>query len=683
MNKNHIFINEIVERVANHNISSITDFWEDVFKAAKTQTSYDASFFSCPQWEEIYKFISTYSFQFALYNEDFHKLFNTLIKIGNELYNIFVGDSCPSNIDSKFENYLSQYFKLVNLLQSKKILQDEYNGKFKFLNALKTGYINDEQSCFRLFSPIIIERLRTFARFITNTSNRDSKIYKNITYSVLKNMLTADIYSEGEICTLTCDSSGLHTINRYDLSSINSVSALTWLDKILANDSDELKVLVLGNVDNVSEINVLGDILSNIKSRKFEIDILFNVNNKDCCFKPYISENVIINVNQICYSKFFSLHYIDDIPQALNIYDVILLQDVPNIYTWDYTSIRKTTSDFPEHDTEYKTRYNRFSFKDIEVYKYTPINVLLSRLNMISTGKDVYGDTIEYNLNTSLIDWIQEYLKSIPKRRDAYILISKQYSIDNSEYSDLNYISCESSNLSDFYCINLSNKPKKNIKLLKDTSKKTYMVFSLWDILKNIDFSLLNSYRDIYQDAMSINIKMTWDFSEKHFLFEVCSDSKFNQAKLEEFLNDIFKQVFEPKDNVFSIRLKQAFLNTVYSQLEYLEDAVFYCTLQDSLASNIDFDIKFNNFIEKRICPQSQPIYWSTIKILKYFDYDVTIGDRIWVIKRIFEKNKQIYTKCGLYTLNTLIKYVREICENYSYTDSNLYKHSITYLIFN
>lgn len=756
----------IVESIVEHPVSSESEYWGDIHRAIMPLIASNKDFFAPPQWKKIRTWLEENSFRFYLNKKEFDALFDYLITSSAAMYDAFMGDAFPPNVPELCGRYLSTYYGLVNRLQEWKVLRDDFVSRSQFFYMLKTGYQDSRNNdtsdistglFFRFFSPVFLEEIRIFYSFIdndiwyrSNLSELNKEhikcIYKDIICEKFNHLFFLEVTQLKDRYISTCYNIEVpKLINRDDLSSIEPIRPVRWIDKIKAyvenikrsgkDQQDEIliKVAAIGYVylegDGEycysQELNMFFKTLSKIWSEELEEKYKFEINifpnSKDEYFKKFISfeyecvyfnneNNISVNVKFVDYSKFFSLRSDNtNIFEVIKEHNIVLLEDVPNIYTHEYKLLKRSGKDFPDNVAEYdyESEYNRMDFKNEEFlvlnYKYAPINLLTSKLNLISMNENTYGDTLKYNLAHPFIEFLKHFMASMEEDdqdRYVYIFTSKKSGVVFSDYAQDNFTREERYNAKSFYLITLSNRESKELSMCPGDRKKTFIVFSLWNMLKNIDYSFVENeafYKDILHCekeeacalAMKIYIKMNWDLPNNKFLFEICFDPKLKQRvskpdgqKLEGFLKDLFKIIFSSKRDLFTRCVRRSFLNAVYSQMEYIEDAVFYCVLYNGFIEGNEpsVDIRFADFKERYVYSVNQPIFWNLTSILKLLNENVLRGDWIWEIRRIYEINKGIFIPAGLDGLNVLLQYVMETCEKYGYINSNIYRNLVSLL---
>lgn len=627
----------------------------------------------------------------------------------------------------------------------------------------------DSEFFFRFFSPVFLENLCIFYNFLeydvwyqSKLGNFDKeridkdpknlgkenikRIYKDIIREKFKHLFFLEVtqFNDRYISTYY-NISVPKLMNRDHLSSVEPIRPVRWIDKIVAyvkklelsgkgKTGKTIKIATVGYVNLEGdkdycfsrELNTFYDTLRLIRTQYFNDAYDFEINIFPNALDEYFKEfkdypypyrydqegsGISINVEFVDYSTFFGVNT-SKTPNICNVikdYNIVLIEDVPNVYTHEYKLLKKSGKDFPDvgSDFDYESEYRRIDFKNEDFlvmnYRYAPINLLTSKLNLISMNEDVYGDTLKYKLNQPLIDYLKEYIthfENDPKERNVYIFTSKKSGVEFSDYAQYNFIREERYNAKSFYLTTLSNRKRKDLQMCARGRKKTFIVFSLWNMLKNIDYSFVESggflenvfrckREEVCALATKIYIKMNWDYPNKKFIFEICIDPQIKQHCLESdkqqlanLLEDLFKIIFSSEKNLFARCLRHSFLNAVYSQMEYIEDVVFYCVLYNgfSESNKPSIEVRFTDFEERYVYSVNQPIFWNFTNILKLLNENISYGDRVWEIKRLYENNHEIYQSIGLDTSNVLLQCVKEICEEYGYTDSNIYGNLVSLL---
>lgn len=521
------FEDRIVESILDNPVSSESEYWNSIFSAAKKQIRKNRTFFAKPQWGEICIWAAENSFVFNLNKESYISAFSSLDDTGEELYNAFAEKDCPSNVHKLCSNYLSKYYYLINFLQEQGVLRDDLVYKSPFLHMLKTGYksnkndgtfdINSELF-FRFFSPIFLEELCIFYSFIENdvwyqrkllNNDRDiiTCIYKDIIHEKFKHLFFLDVTHLNDRYISTYFNTNVPKLmNRDNLSSIEPIRPVRWIDKIKAyvenmihsgkakQKGETVKIAAVGYVNlegnkdlcSSSELRMFYETLSRIRAEDFDSNFNFKIdiypNFNDGYFKFIDRDSIYsndkngisVNIKFVDYSKFFSLRSDVEmnISKVISDHNIVLLEDVPNIYTHEYKLLKKSGKDFPYSDksSDYESEYDRMDFKDedflVANYRYAPINLLSSKLNLISMNEDIYEDTLKYKINQPLIDYLQNYLKSLRddvRDHNVYIFTSKKSGVNFSEYAQCNITREERYNAKSFYLITLSNHKSKEL----------------------------------------------------------------------------------------------------------------------------------------------------------------------------------------------------------------------------
>ena len=438
------------------------EYWEALSICICKNKNNFREFLKKPHWGEIKNWLIYNSFKYDLYKDDIEKKFDLLIKTCEVFFKAF--NSCDGQIiNESCINYLGAYYDLVIRLEQSGILRDDLISCSALLQMMMTGYFRQDFSeydskknnyFYFFYSPVFLEKLRIFYNFL-NANEKSEIDNTNIFYDVLREKFIKIFFADINIATkryvTTYYNNGCpYLTDRDDLSSVEPIRPIRWIDKIRAyieccletgekfkineNNEYEISVAVIGYVKldkNSEEGKLYSDELKLFGSTLCLLhpDFVFNVeiyiNNKDRNFSENDEGVMSVGKVNIClhkadYSKLFSpdkspnAHYII-IKEIIDKHDIVFLLDVPNLYTHEYKLFRRSSKSFPDGYFEYNNEYEKLDFQDndylVSNYKYAPIHFLISKINLIAMNTNAYEDTLEYNINAPLIDYLKRYIK--------------------------------------------------------------------------------------------------------------------------------------------------------------------------------------------------------------------------------------------------------------------------------
>lgn len=621
---------------------------------------------------------------------------------------------------------------------------------------------------YRFLSPIILENLcigydylKRGRKSLNNILSSEVKnSISDISFCVLKNMICDIASKKMERCNkndIISNSNRFVSIydnvptplrvKRNDLSGIEFVRPIRWMDKIRAymerqNETENIrpltiKISIFGyvKVDKYiklgAEKKFLSDDLDLLCSSLYseygnEFNFIFHiiVNENDPYFKyaefdkndifkyepdPDIyCPNIEIDISKADYGVIFSPN-----PKGIRNYikenEILLILDVPNLYSYEYRLVQKAY--FPVNSDSkdpYREGYNGINFESIllseNIYD-APIHAFQSKLNIIALNADAYNDILHYQLRDDMIAVLRRCVLCEEKKTDMHILVSYKKSIEYSEIAKKNFAREERNNGKTFGLITVRNTDAKSInKLLVNKGKKNYIIFSLWNLIKNIDIditknkefirffygnvSISDSETKYYQrkscyDTMHIYLKMTWKNGFEQFNFEIF-DEHDNQHKnnfinlnyIKSFLEKLFSLIFHDDNDLVLNCMRSSFYKTIYSQIEYLDDVVFFCLLQTRRWRIIKptFEVALSEFVGKPKLSVNEPECWVQIRAIDKLQSSRFYDEQLQSIKRDFR-----YSGMEDY-VNEFFHDLCFICEKYHYTDTILYNNVIDVL---
>lgn len=637
----------------------------------------------------------------------------------------------------------------------------------KNCNEKKQNFYNN-LVFYRFHSPIILENLCIGYDYLKRGRKSLNSILSfekknnisDIAFCVLKNMICDVASKKMERCIkndIISNSNRFVSIydnvptplrvKRSDLSGIEFVRPIRWMDKIRAfierqNISETEKIypptIKIGIFGYVKVDEYVGveknfysidlDLLCSSLYSEFgkEYNFIFHiiVNKNDPYFKyaefgdedvlkykpgcDIYCPNIEIDISKADYGKIFSPN-----PKGIRKYikenEILLILDVPNLYSYEYRLIQKAY--FPvnsDSEDPYREGYNGINFESIllseNIYD-APIHAFQSKLNVISLNADAYNDILHYQLRDDMIEVLRRYVLFEEKKTDMHILVSYKKSIEYSEIAKKNFARVERNNGKTFGLITARNADATSgNKLLVKKGKKNYIIFSLWNLIKNIDIditknkefisffygnaSISESETKYYQgkccyDTMHIYLKMTWKNGFEQFNFEIFDEHDnrhknnfINLNYIKSFLEKLFSLIFRDDNDLVLNCMRSSFYKTIYSQIEYLDDVVFFCLLQTRRWRIIKptFEVALSEFVGKPKLSVNEPERWVQIRAIDKLQSSRFYDEQLQSIKRDF--------RCS-----GMADYVNEffhdlyfICEKYHYTDTILYNNVIDVL---
>lgn len=741
---------------------STKEYWKIIFNCVKSKQDGNPYFLAEPQWGEIENWLVLKSFKFNIKStqEFIHKKFKVLIETCNAF--VRVSQSDFSEAGSLCFDYLSAYYDLIIGMEQVGLLRDDLSYNSAFLQMMMTGNcqiqynssgeFEDYFDFYGFYSPVFLEKLCLFYDFLNEdewyNKKSDKKmimmIFKDVIQEKFIHMFFSDVNIANKRYVNTYHNVTLpYLINRDNLSSVEPIRPVRWVEKVrsyiecLDGNKEGLKkregkyvikIAAIGYVNifkdskqdilTSDELDMFCHTLNSFYNQSdyvFEVKVyvnakdnyFFDVESYDVKFPPEPDNpenyDISITLQKVDYSVLFAPNKpvnenSELIKDVINQNNIVLILDVPNLYTHEYKLLRKSSNNFPNEGSynNYTQEYCRLDFKNDDFlvlgYRYAPIHFLVSKLNLIAMNADAYEDTLKYKINIPLINYLRAYVKDEGEYlHDVFVFISSKSSINYSEYAEQNFTREERYNGKNFHLIMLRNMKKKTIRACD--AKKNYIVFSLWNLMKNIDYHMFEKpyfFDDVLHSeptkvcayAMQVYIKMKWGDSLKNFEFEICLNNleikkQIDRASLKDLVEELLTIVFSSRNDLFSRCIRHAFSNTIYSQMQYLDDAIFYCLFcsefprKDAPKLLVDF----MSFKEEPVYSVNQPVFWNIVRTLKSLNTKAFFGDQFLAIKREFRNNCMDYSIGGYDSVVPLLQLVELICEKYGYEDSYLYRN--------
>ncbi len=716
------------------------------------------NFWAEPEWEKIHDSIKN---SFFVYSNSTENAFKSLIKASSLLYmDLNHGSTSDDNLQDYFFNYLESYYRLVQRMYAESMFESDASFCPHLVETIESGFVwknNNIGILYRFFSPLFLETLLVFYDFLKSNSDMYksndkvlSRIYKDVAKEKFKRLYAVNSFTDSKGYLITPYNVKVPSYaEKNNLSSIEMVRPIRWLEKIRAYILDNMKsicrssiikVAVIGyvNIDDSidseshslksEELSELSEMLLTLYSDiNFEIHVFLNKHDiyfkklRDNCvyqvdlsttnnnFEKTNNNSIKINVEKMDYTKLLSPDS-NGIKRIIGENNIILLLDVPQLYSNEYRLVQKKPLISNTLEKEYRQEYSSIDLKSIglpEVVNILPIRSLVSKINILRENGSKFNDTILYRINNNIIDALHDIMGNVQNTLTPlpimHILISSRSSVDFSSISDDNYAREERYNGKTFRLITIRNAGKnRNNNLQPYTSvdlsdNKNYIVFSLWNLLKNIDVNMLkNEYSKEFSDmppicvnnSLRINcclmftyIKMTWDsdFTELHFdiKYDAENASYLQKNKYNDYLKwvkktvaSIFNAIFSENIGTITKCIRSASFNTIYSQIEYLDDAIMYCLIKSLHMSDTKpcIIISDGTFNEKPVFSVNMPERWTVVKSLETLQNDSILGDDFIRLRMSISSNMNMSPEEFLFS-------VRKLCRKNGYTNSVLYKN--------
>lgn len=750
-------LSEIFDNVMNLSILSPEEYWKSIFNCVKKNKDRFSEFLAEPQWIGIENWLWLNSFKFNSYKSYINEKFKKLVEKCKRFVEVFKLDDHVSYVSATKScfGYLCAYYDLIISMEQSGVLREDLSYRSSFLQMMMTGYYIPEYDdyrnfdrkeepiyFYRFYSPVFLEKLCLFYDFLAKDEwynkkfgeNKITTIFRDVIKEKFIHMFFSDVNILGKRCVTTYYNVDCpYLINRDYLSSVEPIRPVRWIEKVRSyieycsesgreivknNDGEyEIHIAAIGYVNIFKEdgelysdeLDMFCHTLNLLYPSDYRFDVKIFANKRDNYFfgvdhYGVKSGKVSVSLEKVDYLELFAPNKLEGsksklVKEIIDQNNIVLILDVPNLYTHEYKLFRKSSNDFPYDDSHsYMQEYGQIDFKNDDFlvlgYRYAPIHLLNSKINLIAMNADVYEDTLKYKINTPLIEYLQEHVnKKEDFMHDVHIFISSKTSINYSEYAEQNFTREERYNGKSFHLIMLRNMKKKTIMAFE--GKKNYIVFSLWNFMKNIDYHLLeremlykkilnSDQRSVCAQSMYIYIKMKWSDALNKFEFEICCDKDkleindlIDQALLKNMVRSLLEVVFSSENDLFSRCIRHSFSNTIYSQMEYLDDAVFYCLFYKEFPrKNVpQLIVDFKPFEEKPVNSVNQPVFWTVARSIKNLNKKYFFGDQLLAIKREFRKNSMDYSFGESRSVLSLLKFIVSICEKYGYEGSHLYRN--------
>lgn len=695
----------------------------------------ETSFYQKPDWtgveerffESVYINVNDDNEKFDFYKSLFKKVEDT----NAAMYSCVLNPMCENSSEA-IGAYLDAYFELMcSLLETKLICQEAV--AYKALRSqLLTGYVqnleNDNGLFYRFFSPIIIEKVvmiydftQHFITYYEKISENDKmikEIFRHLYFEKLSRLFYMNVISEKKHYIYTCDNKQYPIIcSREDLSSIMMVKPIRWLDKIRAyieeydSDSDKYKgetirLLVIGYVkiefknkteESSEELRILAQTLNQLyPETNFLFDIL--INKEDLYFKGMKSnvrfdwENVVFEIRKgDYYEEFLPLN----IRKAIMKNDIVLFLDAPCLYEHefmiekDYSVNKNCCANVP-----YENVYAQLKKEDIILptqSKTAPIHRLVSKLNIIGIDRKSQETNFHYALNDSFATFVQGVVDNqnkdiTSKRKDVHILYSSTSSVANSLFALENIAREERYKGKAFRLISFISHAKQDPRkmLLKPSGKmidENFMVFSLWNMVKNIDITMLENEKwrknlgtdsvSACQKLMNVFVKFRWSSDFKQFNYEVKLDKSSQDLNLQFIVyvvEELLRAVLLYNGSSIGNCILNSFYNTIYSQIKTVDDAVFYCLFRTrnwkAIEPRVDYAGEFNDE-SKPVLSVNQPHRWTVVRAINELQKANISLDQYYSVVYELKRNN--------YDAPKLLYDIYNVCENNGYKDCRLY----------
>lgn len=694
-----------------------------------------APFYLKPDWDKVEK-----NFFDLVYCQkgSYKALFNELRMACNKMvYSIEIREK---NVREEIIDYLSAYFNLMSALFEDNIVFQEEVFSSSLCAQLLSGYsknlYNESKTLYGFYSPLIMEKILMIydftLRFAEDLQNLPEQKYEviNKVFCDLYEEKVSKLFYENVIiqqtpCVCTQNNQLFPVIyQRKNLSSIVPIKPIRWIDKIRAYIEKEsveytnqtIKILAIGYVrlDGISENRLISKELDELayvlseryREKNIHFDFHIIVNKKDFWYNSFFKKKH--NSHKIaCYDNFVTFHIqrrdyqkvfrVSQICEYLKGNDIILFLDNPNLYENDL-DIERGYIGFPVSST-YAKYYEQLDKTDCILTKKSsdaPIHHLISRINIIGIDRKEQASVFHYRLNTPFMNFLKDELKEIEKRQpenakreiDVHLLYSSTNSVTNSSYALGDNAREEQYDGKEFRLISFyaNNNTKPSFMEKSKNDKKSFVVFPLWSMLKNIDIHLLERNEKLRENLkpnidekslswklMNVFIKLGWssNFHEFQYWIDIRKKAQdLDKSYVRKMTEELLTAVLHHNQSAIGKCILQAFYNTIYSRICTIDDVVFYCLFRNRRWEVIQPQIiDMGNFIseekERKFFSINQPNRWTLVRAINTLQQPALLSDQYYTVAYELKNNG--------YTISKLLYDIREVCEEQGYTKCRLY----------
>lgn len=731
----NLFCNKLFESFKSGDEFSFENYLQ-VF-LGDTQEVHENIFFKKPEWEDVKNnFFSLVYF----YDEDRNQkkefygiLFEKLCNITENMYSSIL-NSRFKDAEFTMKEYLEVYFDLLHCLLKSELINQEHFVYQELREQLLTGYmcnINKSKSLFyRFFSPVIIEKIMMIYDFtiqfketieeINEEHKMIKEIFKHLYFEKISRLFNMNIISSNKKhYVYTVDNRKYPIVcEREALSSIMMIKPIRWLDKIRAYveeyDSQGNKyinqtvsLMILGYVKLESkngtisseELKFLDETLKELYPQtKFNFDVF--INDKDPYYESFKSdiklgwENSKFNICKKNHNEIISPIYIY---QEIEKHDITLFLDSPCLYEHElmiekWNSVENGISE----KVPYRKVYDNLNKEDIVLplqSKEVPIHRLISKFNVIGIDRRSQEMYFHYVLNDSFATYLQSMMtdkEETIKRKDVHILYSSTNSVANSSFALKNLAREERYKGKAFRLISFVANAKQDPKklLLKQSQKnmeENFMIFSLWNMLKNIDITMADNVKwrkclgtdsvHICRDLMNVFVKLYWSSDFKSFKYQIKTNASakyLNMNVVKYSVNELLNAVLVYNSSSIGNCVLNSFYNTIYSQIKTLDDAVFYCLFRTRNWSVIDPSVLYDGEFSdegKPVLSVNQPHRWTVVRVINELQKPSISLNQYYSIAFELKRNN--------YDAPRFMSDIYDICEKKGYKKCRLYQNLV------
>lgn len=731
------FLKRYTDNLFSSSVDLELSFDEYLFLFLKNNDA-NNSFFQIPDWRVIQEkfFESVYlsdKKSISIISKLFCKLDTDINDITKVITPFFIERKSSTKVKTFIDNYLNTYYKLINTLLDFKIMQQEYFNNSLLRDQIITGYINniDGEHCnnyYRFYSPVIIEKVRMTYDFTMsfikgyNKINKDDheiiSIFQHLYLEKVSRLFFMNIIDKNKEQYIYSNDNVKYPIlcNRKNISSIMMVKPIRWIDKIRAYveeysddarkySGDTIKVMVVGYVKleiidpkNVEskELNDLSRTLCQLyPDIKFIFDIYYS--KYDVYFnaleekKIELGDKVKFNISDEDYSNIFMP---STLREKIEEHDIILILDSPALYENEvYVQKDNNFIQRKYDELSYKQLYDDLDKESIILpleSRMAPIHRTIAKLNIIRLKRGEEGTSFHYILNTPLVSYVRDIMDQINasvgnRRKDIHILYSSTNSVANSRFALENIAREERYKGKSFRLISFlahaQNDPGKSLLYVrKGKNKDIYMTFSLWNIIKNMDITLIEdeslinklgtNKNNIMTDLRFVFVKMMCSPDFRNISYRISIDSRakhLDKTEIKILVDQLFNAILNYSDTTIGNCILYSFYNVIYSQIQTIDDAVFYCLFRtrnwEIIKPKINFEGEFDD--SRPVLSVNQPHRWTVVRAINELQKESFSS----------EKNaKLIYElKRNNYDADELINNIYRVCERYGYVDSRLF----------
>lgn len=681
-----------------------------------------------------------------------------------EQYKLYKESMCENSIISDDEGiileYLDAYSKLLIAIYMCNV-REKANPAARLLSEVfhfGCSYVENGRSYAQKFSPFVVSGLYLFAKNLENYKSCAEfvgldDVQKNIFARILANnalfrLRRYNIFAvkggyEIELVKPGNSENICDIISPDESSSILDVRPIRLLEKIMMGydqweksdeGDEEFKIGVVGNIKGDSEgielrIKELAEsLLKCLKvSPEKSISIVWHCTPDSAQRKYNYKSPFKLRIKLEDYSKTKLLDTVDDGGIALTNFimknHLLFFIDCPQLYR-DHEFSKQTTANYyrdyiSDINTCYSKDFERFDLGN-NLYNTGLISSLLTNISGQSFDNDAEYGKLMHRVNMLIVNHIDRCVTYFARYKSAYILLSSDTAISDSDYNKYNVVREERYNSKSFDVINFVSNPSSNLCALPratDTERHTVIV-TLYQIIKNINRDLIEDnvildklyaanelscssetirrMRGIYVvlDYHTVNRKIVTSIST------VIDDKAFGEqyvftnehmAKISGLVKSITLPVFQAsnaeQNEYLSLikKYKASFYTALYSAARNVGDILYLHLLRDKYGVVVLEDINFSDIVildEYRLktCSDSSAFELQPKHSIDKRNYNeiMRICDRL---KNSYDTQQYaIYVakKTGGCTSPVIIfENILDSCKKLEYQDSYLYENLV------